>query len=145
MSKLQALVRSTYSDCQLSRYLHQSADDNDRLLLKNWQRFSKADILRELAFIPIPGMAATLDTIAEQPGVEAARAESLHQAILSLVSNQSNTPFISFLQFWSMRWSLQYRQPPHSSLLPGQWLNFSQVCTHYTGASSEYLVWQRQQ
>ena len=25
------------------------------------------------------GMAATLDTIAEQPGVEAARAESLHQ------------------------------------------------------------------
>ena len=29
-------------------------------------------------------MAATLDTIAEQPGVEAARAESLHQVILSL-------------------------------------------------------------
>ena len=27
------------------------------------------------------GMAATLDTIAEQPGVEAARAESLHQVI----------------------------------------------------------------
>ena len=27
----------------------------------------------------MPGMAATLDTIAEQPGVEAARAESLHQ------------------------------------------------------------------
>ena len=26
-------------------------------------------------------MAATLDTIAEQPGVEAARAESLHQVI----------------------------------------------------------------
>jgi len=30
------------------------------------------------------GMAATLDTIAEQPGVEAARAESLHQAATSL-------------------------------------------------------------
>ena len=27
------------------------------------------------------GMAATLDTIAEQPGVEAARAESLHQVL----------------------------------------------------------------
>ena len=27
------------------------------------------------------GMAATLDTIAEQPGVEVARAESLHQVI----------------------------------------------------------------
>ena len=31
----QAFVKSIYSDCQLSRYLHQSADDNDRLLLKN--------------------------------------------------------------------------------------------------------------
>ena len=37
-----------------------------------------------IAFKLIAGMAATLDTIAEQPGVEAARAENLHQAILSL-------------------------------------------------------------
>ena len=37
-----------------------------------------------IAFKLIAGMAATLDTIAEQTGVEAARAESLHQAILSL-------------------------------------------------------------
>ena len=33
------------------------------------------------------GMAATLDTIAEQPGVEAARAESLHQVISIFNSN----------------------------------------------------------
>ena len=31
--------------------------------------------------MPMAGMAATLDTIAEQPGVEAARAESLHQVL----------------------------------------------------------------
>ena len=38
----------------------------------------------------LTGMAATLDTIAEQPGVEAARAESLHQ-VISLKGSFINT------------------------------------------------------
>ena len=38
----------------------------------------------------LTGMAATLDTIAEQPGVEAARAESLHQ-VVSLKGSFTNT------------------------------------------------------
>ena len=38
----------------------------------------------------LTGMAATLDTIAEPPGVEAARAESLHQ-VISLKGSFLNT------------------------------------------------------
>ena len=55
-------------------YVHCTVYIHEILMADIVDRYSRWNIEE-----PKPGMAATLDTIAEQPGVEAERAKSLHK------------------------------------------------------------------
>ena len=62
--------------------------------------------------ITMVGMAATLDTIAEQPGVEAARAKSLHQV----------TFLFSICRYWTYLDFIHWTDPDHLIWLSCIWM-----------------------